>query len=76
MSSLLRGSFKFLTLFDAKRPIKQISENNAWNTTTNACLRPNLPTEKFKGSDKNRINELKMKAQIPKCGAGEEYILS
>lgn len=36
----------------------------------------NVPKEKFKGSDKNRINEPKMKAQIPKWSAEEEYILS
>lgn len=36
----------------------------------------NVPKEKFKGSDKNRINESKMKAQIPKWSAEEEYILS
>lgn len=35
-----------------------------------------VPKEKFKGSDKNRINEPKMKAQIPKWSAEEEYILS
>lgn len=36
----------------------------------------NVLKEKFKGSDRNGINEAKMKAQIPKCGAEEEYILS